>query len=200
MKIYSYLILTLLVLSTSACIQLGESVVPSQYYVLESMTNNSETYSKENLIISIELTEFPEYLNRPQIVQHQQNKIYFTDAKRWATPLEGQLLSLLTSNLELLLPQATIFISPWQSNHQADYYLQLSVKRFSGALEYQTDIDIRWHTVDKYGEQRSGQFVDHRPINDSYEEFVRALNSGLEELSKILAQELAQPIPRTNGP
>lgn len=195
MKIYRYLILTLLVVSMSACIQLGESVVPSQYYVLESMTTNNQLYSDKYVTIAVELTEFPSYLKRPQIVQQQQNVIYFTDTKRWATALEEQLLSLLTSNLGLLLPRATIYISPWQSKRHTDYSLQLSVKKLSGVLGQQTDIDIRWNTVDKYGEQRSGKFVDQRPINDSYEEFVGSLNRSLEELSKILAQEIAKPEP-----
>ncbi len=195
MKIYPFVILTLLVVSTPACIQLGESVVPSQYYILEPMSNNSEPYSQKGLNIAVEIIEFPEYLKRPQIVQHQQNVIYFTDKMRWATPLEGQVLSLITSNLELLLPEATIFISPWQNNRHADHYLQLSVKKLSGELGYQTDIDIHWHTVEKDGEQHSGQFVDHRSINDSYEEFVRSLNRSLEEFSKKLALELAKPKP-----
>lgn len=195
MNRYRYLILTLLVVSISACIQLGESVVPSQYHILESMSNNSESYSQKDLIIAVELTEFPEYLKRPQIVQHQQNVIYFTDTKRWATSLERQVLSLLTSNLELLLPRATIFISPWHSSRYVDYYLQLAVKKLSGELGHQTDIDIRWQIVDKHGEQRSGQFVDHRSINDNYEEFVESLNRSLEEWSKSLAQELAQLEP-----
>jgi len=89
---YRYMIMTLLVISTSACIQLGESVVPSQYYVLESMSNNTDIYSDKSLVIAIELTDFPDYLKRTQIVQHQQNVIYFTDIKRWATPLEEQLI------------------------------------------------------------------------------------------------------------
>jgi uncharacterized lipoprotein YmbA len=193
MKICRYLILTLLVVSTSACIQLGESVVPSQYYVLESMAGNNETYSNKSLTINVEMTEFPEYLKRPQVVQHQQNVIYFTDTKRWAAPLEEQVLSLLHSNLELLLPQATIVIRPWQSHRHPDLYLQLSVKKLSGILGFRTDVDIRWQTVDKNGEQRSGQFVDHRTINDSYEDLVGSLNRSLEELSKTLAQELAKP-------
>jgi uncharacterized lipoprotein YmbA len=193
MKISRYLILTLLLASTSACIQLGESVVPSQYYVLESMDSSSEAFSNKTLIIDIELTEFPEYLKRPQVVQHRQNVIYFTDTKRWAAPLEEQLLSQLTNNLELLLPRATIVIRPWLSHRQPDFYLQLSVKKLSGILGHQTDIDIRWNTVNKNGEHRSGQFIDHRTINNSYEELVGSLNRSLEELSKILAQELAEP-------
>jgi len=193
MKLCRYMILTLLVISTSACIQLGESIVPSQYYVLEPMTSNTDIYSDKSLVIAIELFDFPEYLKRPQIVQHQQNMIYFTDTQRWATPLEGQVLSLLTSNLAMLLPQATIIISPWQSNRHVDHKLQISVNKLSGALGQQTDIDIRWYNVDKNGKKHSGQFVDRRPINDSYEEFVRALNRGLDKLSKTLALELAKP-------
>jgi len=194
MKIFHYLILMFLMVGSSACIQLGNPPLPSQYFVFEPITENTEHYSSKSLTISVELIEFPEYLKRPQIVvQRQQNIIYFSDSHRWATPLDGQLLSLLSSNVELLLPHATIRVSPWHNNRRVDYNLQLAVKKFSGTLNHQSIIDIRWHIVGQDGEKHSGQYLDQRSIDGSYEGLVRALNHGLEGLSRELAVELAKP-------
>ncbi len=187
MKTYRYMILILLMVSTSACIQLGESVVPSQYFVFKSMSYNTDIYSDKRLSIDIELVDFPDYLKRPQVVLHQDNIISFTDTKRWATPLEGQVLSLITSNLELLLPETSIKVRPWQSNQHVDLNLQIAVKKLSGVLGKQSDIDIRWKIADKHGKQFRGHFVDRRSIDESYEGLVLALNRGLDELSKKLA-------------
>jgi uncharacterized lipoprotein YmbA len=192
MNIFRYLILAVLVVGISACIQLRGTAPPAQYFVLESIVTSPGIYSGKDLRIGIELVEFPEYLKRPQIVvQRQANIIHFSDNHRWATPLEGQVLSLLTSNLRLLLPQATISISPWHNSRHVDHKLQLSVIKLSGLWGHQSTIDIHWHIVGKNGEKRSGHYIDQRSIDTSYEDLVRALNLGLEGLSKELAIALA---------
>ncbi len=193
MQISRFIILTILILSTSACIQLGESVVPDQYFVLEPMSESADFISDSSLFITIESVDFPDYLKRPQVVQHQKNLIYFSDIKRWASPLEDQFLSILSNNLERLLPYTTISISPWQNNRSADYKLQIWVKSFSGILGQTTDIDIHWRILDKDDNQRTGRYFDQRPVDDSYEGLVRALNRGLDGVSKELAKGLATP-------
>lgn len=194
MRIIYVLVLALLVLSSSSCIQLEGSTVPSRYFVLELMDSSTNFISEKNLTIIIDLADFPEYLKRPQVVaQRQKNMIHFSNSQRWASPLEDQVLHLLTNNLELLLPRATIRISPWHSKHHGDRNLHLSVKKLSGILGQQSHIDIRWQIVGKDGEKRSGQFLDQRSIDNSYEGLVVALNHGLEMLSKKLALELAEP-------
>lgn len=190
MKISRYMILMLLVMLSTACIQLGESVVPSQYFVFKPMPNTTDAISEKRLLIAIKLIDFPDYLKRPQVVQQQENFVYFTDTKRWATPLEDQVLSLITSNLELLLPEISINVSPWQSNQHVDYNLQISVKQLSGILGQQSDIEIRWSIADKEGKKIRGHFVDRRLIDDSYEGLVKGLNNGLDELSEKLASAL----------
>lgn len=192
MKIFGYLILVVLVVSTSACIQLPGPAPPRQYFVFESIASSTGIYSNKSLTIIVDLVEFPEYLKRPQIVvKRQENIIHFSDNQRWATPLEGQVLSLLTNHLKLLLPQANISISPWHNNRHVDHNLQLSVKKLSGILGHQSAIDIHWQIVDKDGEKRSGHYSDQRSIDSSYADLVRALNRGLEGLSEELAIALA---------
>ncbi len=194
MNMLRYLVLMILVAVTTACIQLGGPAPPNQYFILESIAKSTSIFSSNNLVVTIELIEFPEHLKRPQVVvQRQENIIYFSDNQRWATPLEGQILALLTSNLELLLPQATVKISPWHNNRDDDYKLQLAVKKLSGTLGHHSTIDIRWNIVGKDGDKRTGQYLNQRSIGDSYEELVRALNQGLEGLSRELAVEITKP-------
>lgn len=194
MRIFLYPILLLLLVLTSSCIQLKGSTPPTHFFVLEPMTNNPDILSDNSLIITIELTEFPEYLKRAQIVtQHQNNIIHISEIQRWANPLEDQVLNLIANNLQLLLPDSTVVIRPWQINRQSDYNLQVSVIKMSGKLGHETDMDIRWQLADQQGGKYRGHYIDQHPIDDSYEGLVKALNRGLEGLSRELARTLAKP-------
>lgn len=194
MRIFHYLIFLFLLVLTSSCIQLKGSTPPSHFFVLESITNSTDILSDRSLIVAIELVEFPEYLMRSQIVTQRQKTIFhISDIQRWATPLEDQVLNLIANNLKLLLPESTVVISPWQSNRHVDYNLQISVKKLSGILGQETDVDIRWQLADQGGGKYRGHYIDQRPIDDSYESLVKALNRGLEGLSRELATALAKP-------
>ncbi|MBW6508255.1 MAG: PqiC family protein [Desulfuromonadales bacterium] len=193
MRTFHYLSLLLLLLLASACVQIKGSTPPSHFFILESITTSPDILSDSYFIIAIELTEFPEHLKRSQIVTRQQNNIiHISEIQRWATPLEDQVLNLIANNLRLLLPESTVVIKPWQINRQVDHTLQISVKKMSGILGQKTDVDIRWQLADQKGAKYPGHYIDQRPIDDSYEGLVKALNRGLEGLSRELARELAK--------
>lgn len=193
MNLLKYLLFLLLQVLISACIQLPGAPPPKQFFVLESITNDTDFLSAKKLRVVLELTDFPEHLKRYQIVAQQQaNIIHLSDAKRWATPLEDQLLTLLADNLQVLLPEATIVISPWQSDRHADHSLQIAVNKLSGILGQKTDVDIRWQLTSKTGGNSRGYYIDQQPIDKSYEGLVKALNRGLDGLSRELARALAE--------
>lgn len=193
MKIIHYPLFLFLLVLTSSCIQLKGTAPPSHFFVLESMTHSPDILSENSYIVAIELTEFPEYLKRSQIITHRQNNIiHISDIQRWATPLEDQVLHLIANNLTLLLPESTVVIKPWQINRQVNHSVQISVKKMSGILGQETDMDIRWQLADQEGRKYRGHYIDQRPIDDSYEGLVKALNRGLEGLSRELATALAK--------
>ena len=194
MMTFRWISLVALILATSACIQLQGSPPTSRYFLLEPMTEVDQIYSDSSLSISVEVVDFPDYLRRSQVVVQQRNNIlHFSDSQRWATALEDNIVTVLRSNLELMLPDAVISIGPWQGSRTDDKRLQLSIRKFTGILGERSDVDIRWRITSIDGKRHSGPFVHQHPIDDSYEELIRALNLGLEELSKELAAVLVKP-------
>ena len=184
----------ILVLATSACIQLQGSAPVNRYFLLEPMTEADNIYSYDTLSASIEVVDFPDYLRRTQVVvQQRDNILHFSDSQRWATTLEDNIVTVLRSNLEQLIPHATITIGPWQGSRTDDKRLQLSVRKFTGILGQRSDVDIRWRITSIDGKEYSGSFVHQQVIDDSYEDLIRALNLGLEELSKELVTVLVKP-------
>lgn len=187
-------IVLFLLLVTIGCIQLKGSAPPTQYYMLEAITNHHELSSHDNLTILIEMIDFPAYLKRKQIVfQSQRNIIHFSDAYRWAVPLEENTTDVLRKNLEKMLPGARISVSPWQTERSIDRRVLVSINRFTGSPGNQTDIEVHWRIIAANGAQQSGHFIDQSPLGDGYEVLVRGLNHGLERLSLELATALIEP-------
>lgn len=186
--------LLILVLATSACIQLQGSPPVSHYFFLEPMSDVEESYTETTLTTGIELVDFPDYLRRPQIVvQQEDNILHFSDSQRWATALEENMVTVLRSNVEQMIPGAAVSIGPWQGNQANDYKVLLSVRKFAGILGQHSDVDIRWRIISVAGNKHSGTFIHRHVIGDSYEELIRALNLALETLSKELVTVLLEP-------
>lgn len=191
MVTFRSILLVVLLFSVSACIQLQPTSLTSRYFVLEPMTVADSYYSQGTLNIIVELIEFPDYLRRPQVVTKQDNNILRTsDSKRWATPLEENIVSVIRSNLEIMLPDTSVIIGPWHTNRNHDRKLQLSVVKFSGTLGQYSDVDIRWRITTVDDEIRSGTFAYHQTVNDSHDDLIRVLNRALDVLSKELATAL----------
>lgn len=186
-----YLPAVLLLLCTS-CIQIGSDPQTIHYYLLESISEAPIIYSDKTLTIDIELIEFPDYLDRPQIVTHAElNTIKFTAAERWAEPVQDNLMRILRENLALILPAANISISPWEHSSATAVKIKLVINKFSAELGDHTEIDIRWKIRNGTGKTTQGHFTDQQPIDNSYRDLVAGLNSGIENLSLKLARELA---------
>ncbi len=185
-----YLLSILLLLCTS-CIQIGSDPQPVQYYLLESMTDAPEFSSGETSNIDLELVNFPDYLDRLQIVtRNNNNGIDFSDSARWAEPLQDNMTRILRENIALMLPNANISVSPWENSGNDAVKVKLVVNKFSGKLGDHSQVDIRW-TIDNGGESTiQGHFIDQQPIGDNYHEMIVGLNSGINNLSLELAKKL----------
>ncbi len=184
-----YLPIILILLCTS-CIQIGSDPKPMHYYLLESMPVTTSAHSSKTLNIDIELTKFPEYLDKQQIATSTQtNGIAFSETNRWAEPLQDNLMFSVRENLALLLPNANIAVSPWESSDPAAFKLKLLVNKFSGKLGASAKINIRW----SIGNNKSivnGHFTYQQPIGSSYRDLVAELNKGLNQFSSQLAKKL----------
>ena len=185
-----YLLSMLLLLCTS-CIQIGSDPQPMHYYLLESMSETSNIYSSKGLDIHLELINFPEYLDRLQIVtRNKNNGIDFSDSERWAEPLQDNLIRIIRENLAQMLPDANITVSPWENSSSDATKVKLVVNKLLGKLDDQTQVDIRWTIGNDNDQVRQGHFIDRQPISNSYQDLVVGLNNGINNLSLELAKKL----------
>ena len=186
-------LLSILILLCSSCIQIGSDPQPMHYYLLKSIQEAPNTYSGKDLEINIELVNFPDYLDRLQIVTSNHNSaIEFSDSERWAEPLQDNLIRIIRENLALLLPDASLAVSPWENSSNDAIRVKLVVNRFLGKLGEQTQVDIRWSISRNDKQKTQGHFTDQQPIANDYRSLVSGLNTGTNNLSLKLAEELAE--------
>ena len=184
--------LILLLLLCSSCIQMFDDPQPIHYYLLEGVPQETDTASDKALTITLQLTSFPVYLDRLQIItKNDDNTINVAAHDRWAEPIQGNILQTVRENLRIILPAANIAISPWEKSTTDAIKINFMVNKFSGKLGERTDIDIRW-TIDGGAVERlQGHFTDQQPTGDSYQELVAGLNSGINNFSLELAKNLS---------
>lgn len=186
------LLLVLLLLCTS-CIQIGNAPPPMNYYLLESKTELPINSLENSLNIHMELTVFPEYLDRLQIVTYNgNNAINFKDNERWAEPLQDNLMQVVREDLVKSIPGSVISIGPWETPSNNAEKVKLILNQFSGQIGKHTKIDIRWVIVNNSGESKQGHFTDQQPIGDTYQDLIIGLNSGINRFSLELAKNLAR--------
>ena len=182
-----------LILICSACIQIGSDPQPMHYYLLESNTNDAESISSNKLNIDIELTKFPEYLEKQQIAtSNETNVIEFSENHRWAESLQDNLIFTIRENITLQLPNANIAVSPWDTTGNGAIKLKLLINKFSGKLGDQAVIDIRWSFENGGMNPTHGHFIYEHKIKPTYRDLVAKLNLGINQLSNELANSLVK--------
>lgn len=188
-----YLLLAILsLLLCSSCIQIGSDPQQMYYYLLDSNPKMSTILSSKTLNINIELTDFPEYLDRLQIVtRNNNNGINISDSGRWAEPLQDNLLRIIRESLALMLPNSSITVSPWENSNDEAIKVKLMINKFLGKLDEKTQIDIRWIIDNGRDQIIQEHFIDQQAIGNSYQDLVVGLNSGINIFSQGLAKKLA---------
>lgn len=188
-----YLLLAILsLLLCSSCIQIGSDPQQMHYYLLDSNPQMPTILSSKALNINIELTDFPEYLDRLQIVtRNNNNGINLSDSERWAEPLQDNLLRIIRESLALMLPNSSITVSPWENSNDEAIKVKLMINKFLGKLDEKTQIDIRWIIDNGRDQIIQEHFIDQQAIGNSYQDLVVGLNSGINIFSQGLAKKLA---------
>ncbi len=182
-----------LLLVCSACIQIGSDPQPLNYYLLESPENQPHVYSGKALNISIELTKFPEYLDRLQIVtDNQKNTVNINETERWAAPLRDNILQVVRTNLAQSFPEGIVVVHPWDSVVEPVTKLKMKVDHFGGKPGEAVNVIVRWQIERPAKETIHGTFSEKQPIGAAFTDLVAGLNSSLNRFSQLLAEELAR--------
>lgn len=182
-----------LLLFCTACIQLGGDPLETSFYLLEPVAETSLANKSEQIKVELNPIEFPNYLNRPQIVSRtRNNSLVIAEYDRWAEPLLDNITRSLQENLIRQLAGIRISSAPWDSPVEPTYIIKLTINRFDGVIGEQTEIDIRWALIAAADKQEllREHYLVQTPIGNSYQDLVDGLNAALAGLSKDLATAL----------
>lgn len=145
------LVCLLLVLASGGCVSVSNSPTP-RFYALQTADANKvgEKYNvPSSVIIGIGPVKIPEMLNRPHIVTLDENdQIKFAQFDRWAEPLEFALPRLISADLSLVLPDATLVISPWNPSIPVKYQVIVEIVRLDARLDKELSLTARWSIID----------------------------------------------------
>jgi len=186
-----YPFLIVLILLCTACIKIGSDPQQVNYYFLESPANQDQIQYNNKLNIAIQLIDYPNYIDRPQIVTSDtKNTITINETEYWSGPLSDNIVQVVRESLSQMLPNSNITIMPWETTVQPTIKLKIVVDKFTGNLTQTTDVSIRWKIITPAGEVIHGDFAEHQPIGDTFNDFVAGLNNSLIHFSQEIAEKL----------
>ncbi len=171
---------------------------PSRFYSLHPMSSSGgehqTTAEKSDLAIGVGPVEFPDYLNRPQIVTRTgPNQLELAEFDRWAEPLRANFSRVLAENLTALLSTDRVIIFPWKKPIPIDYQVEVDVSRFDGMFGGKVTIKVRWTIFGNSGKKvllvRKSTLSEQTITND-YKEMVAAQSRALTNLSKEIAEAI----------
>jgi uncharacterized lipoprotein YmbA len=171
---------------------------PSKYYILTPMQKVEKGVEGEapgqGLAIGIGPIEFPEYLDRSEIVTRTgSNEIEFTDFDLWAGSLQENFGRVLAENLSALLPTDTLVLLPRPRLLPLNYQIAMEVIRFDGALGGDVTLITRWAVFK--AKDKKPLFIRKSNVTEpvetkGYEALVAAQSRAVEHLSRQIAEAI----------
>jgi hypothetical protein len=176
---------------------------PTRFYTLSSLqeggSERRESPSDQSLIIGVGPINFPEYLDRAEIVtRSSSNKITLSDLDVWAGSLEKDFIRALAENLSVLLSTEGVVLYPRLRPDLVKCQIMVDVIRFDGPLGGDVSLIARWAIFQ--GKERKLVLVRKSTIIEpsggkGYEAMVAADSRALEKLSREIA-EVIKTLPK----
>ena len=169
-----------------------------RYYVLSATPAGPNGVAVRDIPVGVGPVEFPEYLDRPQIVTRtSQNELNVADFDRWAESLKDNTIRVLAENLATLLPSQRVVTYPWKRATPVDYQVTVQVSRFDRLEQGESVLAVRWRVLDGGGAPPAGggggellsrtSTYRETPSGPDYPATVAAMNRNLEAFSRDVA-------------
>lgn len=163
-----------------------------QFYTL--FPHEGRVWEGEPLEVQLRRPGLPGYLDRPQIVRHEQpGKLEFSGADRWGAPLDGMIGSILAQNLAQRLPRASVYGESGAISSSPDALVEVDIQRFEltehGSVELVAQVAVHWpkteapSRLERYALSRS-------PSERSTTRLVTEMSALLAELANAIARSL----------
>ena len=173
---------------------------PSRFYTLSPVSagesSNSPSGAPKDITVGIGVVDFPDYLERPQIVSHiSENELSFAEYERWAEPLKDNFTRVLLQNLSMMIPSDRIYMVPWKDHEPDTYQIILMVLNFEQQTDKTVLLEVRWSIL--YGESKNFLLTrksDFRePVSaEGYDAIVAAMSRAIGKLSREIAGEVVR--------
>lgn len=187
----------MLSLTLSGCISVPNSPA-SRFYTLQSLDENQAGKKFDitpGLIIGVGPVKIPEYLNRPQIVTQDKNKMLnFAEFDRWGESLDSAIARLINEDLTIMLPDAAVRLFPWNLDIPVDYQVVMDIVQLECELDKDLFLAVQWSVIDLSDRKmllikRSEFRQTVTPRN--YSGLARTLSAACASLSEEIAQALS---------
>jgi uncharacterized lipoprotein YmbA len=186
------LMLLLPLLLCASCINFTDAP-QTHYYLLEPMTVGNQVFADNSSTINIQISEFPELLERYQLVlKDRENMVEILSDERWADPLDNNIQTVIRDNLQQQMPNALINAGLWQLAQNPDGQIEIRIKRFIGKPGSLLEVEIAWQYSMNGKIISSGRFSDRQQAGASTQELIGGLNASLNRFCIKLAAELNQ--------
>lgn len=185
-----------LVLFIAGC---GSSGPKTQYYSLFA-NKTTEVHEIRDKAISIGIgpIELPEYIDHPGIVSTTgSNRLIVSGYNAWAGDLKENISRVMASNLSAAFELDQVWAFPWNNRIKPDYRIRLVFEEYSGVKGGDIKVVVRWTLLNKTGKSRllaEKESIVKTTQSNSYNDYVAALNSALDELSNSIAAKTAAQI------
>lgn len=190
--------LALVLLNAWLLLAAGCSSPPTRFFVLAPSPGAQPLGVGQDVAVGVGPVEFPEYLDRPQIVTRTgEHELNLADFDRWAEPLKDNATQVLAENLAVLLPSHKIATYPWKRSTPIDYQLAAKVTRFDQTEGGEAVLNVRWRLLNSDGGTelfaRESLYAE-RPSGTTVDATVAAMNRCLARFSREIAGAIATRI------
>ena len=186
--------------SFTGCISIPTSPTP-RYYALTPMNENKAVVADSMsarlnaMIIGIGPVKIPEYLNRPQIVTMNNEKmLQFAQFDRWGESLDLGLARLIREDLTSILPGTKLTLYPWNPLVTVKYQVAVEIIQLDSDLAKDMHFVVQWTVIDV---QNSKTVIIKRSefrlpiVSHNYSGLAQTLSTACSSLSDQIAQALA---------
>ncbi|MDP3010441.1 MAG: PqiC family protein [Methylococcales bacterium] len=171
---------------------------PTQFYQLEATSQPpvTSTTTAKKMLIGIGPLSLPALVDRKQIVTRgANNAIQLAEFHQWATPLQDNVLSVLSKNIAAQHSNAIVRNYPWSVYGEMDYRVIIDISRFDSQLGKSATLEASWAIMSEKNHTiiSNGQTNIQQPLHDgSYDSAVLALNKLLDTFSQQISLALHQ--------
>ena len=167
---------------------------PKTHYYLLKPTENVEQSVEKAYSIGVGPITVAEYLQRPQLITIEDNKLVYSDFHRWAESLERGMTRILSVNLVGTLKNNNIVLFPWRSDEIPEIKVRIVVIDLNRVGD-QASLTVRWNVSLSADPTRDIQNLETFTVTtekDGYQNLAKAYSELINNLSVILAENITR--------